>query len=411
MKTDSHSTDRRPPSVLRGLALRAASLLIVLAVVLGIAEATLRLFPQLIGLAALMQFEPGLRAEIAARLELPTLDSAIRITPAERFDKGPEIRLPGPNSTRTMLADPNDLALGAIEKMRVDENGFCNEPSQLADGMAEILLVGDSFTFCTAVRASETAAYKLQQLSGRTAYNLGVPGIGPDEYLELSRRHAARLKPRIVVFNVYEGNDLRDVERARAFISRKQDQREDVQRRLSVSYAVEFVRANLSLLVKTMKRFAADHDFRYAAMVDGNVMQMNTANSDQDEADIAVRLGKGEVSLELFAIPFKNFVMWARENRITPVVIYTPSMYTAYESTVTFSDPQVGAAVRSLSRQQRAWFADSAAKLGFIFHDLTPAFQKEAGAGRLTHFPSIVHLTPLGHTIVAQQLAALTEKL
>ena len=140
-------------------------------------------------------------------------------------------------------------------------------------------------------------------------------------------------------------------------------------------------------------------------------MQMNTANSDQDEADIAVRLEKGEISPELFATPLNNFVAWARDNGIVPIIVYTPSMYTAYDSTVRFSDPQVGAAVRELSRQQRAWLADNAARLGVTFYDLTPAFQKVAGAGQLTHFPSNVHLTPLGHTIVAQELAALIGKL
>lgn len=407
MKTASPSTEQKTPSGLRALALQSVSLFIAIAIVLAIAEVTLRMFPGLIGLAALMEFEPGLRAEVATRLDLPTVHSAIHISSAERFDRGPEIRLPGANSVRTMLSDPNDLALGAIERMSVDENGFCNEPSQSADGKADILLAGDSFTFCTAVHVTDTAAYKLQQQTGRTTYNLGVPGIGPYEYLELARRHAARLKPRVVVFNVYEGNDLRDVTRARQFIDRKHDQQEDVERGSSVSYALEFARANVRLVKKELRGFAASHDFRYSAIVEDAMMEMNTANSDQDEADYAFKLESGDVSFELFATPLNNFIAWAKSSGVTPLVVYTPSMYTAYDSTVRFSDPRVGAAVRNLSRKQRAWFAENASKLGFVFLDLTPAFQREANVGRLTHFPSNVHLTPLGHTIVAQELTAL----
>ena len=43
------------------------------------------------------------------------------------------------------------------------------------------------------------------------AYNLSVAGIGPYEYVELLRRYGLPLGPRVVVMNIYEGNDLRDV--------------------------------------------------------------------------------------------------------------------------------------------------------------------------------------------------------
>lgn len=405
MKTSSPSTDPKTPSGLRLIALQGAALLIMLGIVFGIAEVTLRLFPQWIGLAALKEFDPGLREEIASRLDLPTVRSAIHITPEERVDHGREILLPGANSIRTTLADQNDLALGAIEEVHVDENGFCNDPSQSAGGKADIIIAGDSFTFCTAVRVTDSAAYKLQQLTGRTTYNVGVHGVGPDEYLELARRQADRLHPQIVVFNVYEGNDLRDVMRERDFLAHKSKKKTDGESSPAISYALEFLRANFHLFAKSLKDYTATHDFHYAATVNGATMEMNTANSDQDEVENAFRLQRGDVSLDLFATPLTNFVTWAKANGITPVVVYTPSMYTAYDSTVTFSDAKVGEAVRNLSHKQREWFAQNAARLGFTFRDLTPAFQKEADAGNLTHFPSNVHLTPLGQTVVAQQLA------
>jgi hypothetical protein len=40
-----------------------------------------------------------------------------------------------------------------------------------------------------------------------------VPGVGPYEYLEILRRFGLPLEPRLVLFNIYEGNDLRDAAR------------------------------------------------------------------------------------------------------------------------------------------------------------------------------------------------------
>ena len=83
---------------IRLLAVKSITVVLTLLVGLGFAEIVLRMFPGLIGLPILARMEPSMRSEIAARLGLPTLEKAIRITPEMRTDGGPTIVLPAANS-------------------------------------------------------------------------------------------------------------------------------------------------------------------------------------------------------------------------------------------------------------------------------------------------------------------------
>ena len=39
---------------------------------------------------------------------------------------------------------------------------------------------------------------------------MGVGGIGPYEYVQVLKQFGLQRRPRIVIMNIYEGNDLRD---------------------------------------------------------------------------------------------------------------------------------------------------------------------------------------------------------
>jgi hypothetical protein len=63
--------------------------------------------------------------------------------------------------------------------------------------------------------------------------------------------------------------------------------------------------------------------------------------------------------------------------------------------------------VQRASEGQRNWLNQHVPSLGASYLDLTPAFQAAAGNGGLTHFPGTIHLTPRGHRVVADAVAAL----
>lgn len=399
---------------LRSAAIGCMTIAIALLIGFGLIEVTLRAFPSLIGFNLLQNFEPTMRAEIAGRLGLPTLTSSILIPSDKRTDGGPPFFLPGPNASHFSFSDPADVALGAAEYVEADENGLCNPRDKAARGKADVLVAGDSFTFCTALLPKDAATHKLEEMSGLLTYNVGVGNTGPYEYLEMLKRFA-HFKPRATVMNIYEGNDLRDILIYKRFVeSGGKSEKDREVHEPAWSYAAQFFKASYTLAeryVKANVTAAQDYDFHYSAPVGDHVMAMNISNKDQGEVQRALELKEGKISTDLFAPSIKAYVDWAKANGITPVVTYIPSMYTVYEGKVTFADPNVGSAVQAFSAAQRKWFAENAETIGYNYADMTPYFQETAAKGVVTHYPSNVHLTAQGQEVVALHTWELLKKL
>jgi lysophospholipase L1-like esterase len=74
----------------------------------------------------------------------------------------------------------------------------------------DVVAIGDSFTWCSGLRAEDAWPAQLAPLLGRTVWNLGRGGIGLHEELQILRRFGLAKRPRVVILNFYEGNDLRD---------------------------------------------------------------------------------------------------------------------------------------------------------------------------------------------------------
>lgn len=414
MKSSSPSAEPHQTSRLRAWVIQLVLMGFALLLALGLVEVMLRSFPELIGMRALSEMDPSLREKIADRLGLPTRNSMIEIPPNRRTDRGPTILMPRPNSALMQYNEKQDIAAGAAQVVHVDENGFCNVPAKAGRDRADILVAGDSFAFCTSVDPTETAAAKMEQISGVPVYNVAIGGVGPDVYLELLKKFAPRFKPKVAVMNIYEGNDLRDILAKREFLTSGRDSRRRGRSGfLAWSYAGQFIIANVRMAIKRVERAATrnqNFNFRYSAPVNGALVAMNVSNKDGDEVGSAMAIRDKKISFDEFRESMTDFVKWGRENNIIPIVSYIPSMYTVYEDSVKFEDPDVGSVVQAFSAAQRKWFADQAEKIGYFYRDMTPAFQAAARQGTLTHFPGNVHLTPSGHEIVAHQLLELIKK-
>ena len=88
-----------------------------------------------------------------------------------------------------------------------DEHGF-NNPRW--ESNPEIVLIGDSFAEGACVDFGEDMAGQLRH-SGRNALTLGGAGAGPLIELATLREYATHLKPKILLWVYYEGNDLPDL--------------------------------------------------------------------------------------------------------------------------------------------------------------------------------------------------------
>ncbi len=98
---------------------------------------------------------------------------------------------------------------GEYVGFRSDEHGFRNPPG-LYDEPPVAVVLGDSFArgYCVEL---DVAAH-LRRLDGPTL-NLGTDDTGPLAQLAVLREIAAPLRPRVVYWLFFEGNDLRDLER------------------------------------------------------------------------------------------------------------------------------------------------------------------------------------------------------
>ena len=389
--------------ILSNIAVFAVALLLVL----GIGEIVLRVSPSLMNPAVVDRFHPALRGEVSARLGLTTKSDRVIVESADRADGGPALYLYKPSQDYAFPLDDADIELGGDEAFRTDSRGFCNPAGTDTRPHADIVSIGGSITFCTAVPAEETYGAYLERLTGAAVYSLDLPGIGPYEYIEILRRSGLALTPRYVVLNVSEGNDLRDIERYFTFINGDAPEFREKQRTggpFAISYALAFLKGAIEKLVKDAVNEAGP-DFRYTVVVDSVETPLNVTNNDPDELEYAHRVENGELSPALYEDALTSFVALATAENFVPVVSYIPSGYTAYADSVVFSDPSIGPTLRNYSELQRQWLADNAARLGYIFIDTTPSMQA-ASREQLTYFPANSHLTPAGHEAAAEAVAA-----
>lgn len=94
--------------------------------------------------------------------------------------------------------------------VRYDHNGFRNEQDLQ---QADVVVIGDLYVEGGLVSAHETLSTQLGKLLGKTVANLGVFGYGPQQERIVLERYALPLKPKLIVWVFFDGNDLKDAAR------------------------------------------------------------------------------------------------------------------------------------------------------------------------------------------------------
>jgi hypothetical protein len=96
-----------------------------------------------------------------------------------------------------------------IVDYRTDQNGFRNAPGEQH---ADIVFLGDSYTEAASVGEEDTFVRRVSKATGLSSVNLGRGAYGPQQELIVLRRYGLLYKPRFVVWQLFEGNDLTDAE-------------------------------------------------------------------------------------------------------------------------------------------------------------------------------------------------------
>ncbi len=396
---------------IRVLMINLVVVLVAILVSLGGAEALLRVYPSLISIRFLSRFHEDLQTPIAASLEFATRRERRLITSEERTDRGPPFYIYHPDRRYRRAIDEADIEVGAVVELQSDSIGFCNPIDKADRATVDVVMVGDSFTICTFVSTADIFTARIENLTGLSIYNLGIGGIALYEYLELLKKFGLAMKPKVVVMNIYEGNDLRDVIKYFDFIENGGNKK--IKTRLggpfAVSYALAYLKAGVELTFKRIKK-QDSINFRYSVEVQGTRTPMNVTNSDNDEVKLARRIESGEISFDLFSAPLKEFVALSVEHGFIPVVTRLPSAHTAYRASVRFEDEAVGRAVTGYSQAQGDWLAENANRIGYRFVDTVPAFLVQVKSRPIAFFPANVHFTKDGHSIVADMLSPILQE-
>jgi len=96
-----------------------------------------------------------------------------------------------------------------------DEHGFHNPKGLYHPGNIDIAVIGDSFTQGAGVPSQKNAVALIRDLYNNTL-NFGLSGNGPLIELAILREYVESLKPRIVLWMYFSGNDLnKDIEKER----------------------------------------------------------------------------------------------------------------------------------------------------------------------------------------------------
>ncbi|MFO1059500.1 MAG: GDSL-type esterase/lipase family protein [Dongiaceae bacterium] len=408
---------RPRPGIGRRLLRALGGILVILAITFAALEVGLRLFPQAIPLAWLERFGDGVRTEVANRLGLPNADIVYLLA---RQDGGPPLRMYKPNA-EVSLPTRSD---GGPAAVRLDRNGFCN-PDDAINALAKVDLVaiGDSFTFCTKLAAADTWPARLGAASHRTVLNLGVPGVGIDEYLEVLRVFGLPRHPAVVILNIYEGNDLRDAVRYRDFVAEHRSGAPEKASRRSLvsgwlgrnSYAWNLIVSGIDAAsgeIRRRRNPKGEIDFHYDLALADRTIAFNVENGDLDEVRSARGVAAGKLDPAWLDPGLERFAAQARQSGFVPLVTYAPAAYTAYDRFVKFSDPELAPLMAAYSRRLRDHLREACQRLGLRFVDLTPALQAAAATSREPLYGyANLHFTPAGTAVVAATLAPVVEEL
>ena len=288
--------------------------------------------------------------------------------------------------------------LNRIVEYRTDENGFRNsiepKPQQ-----ADIVFIGDSYTEAAQVEDSDTFVRRIAQSTGLSVVNLGRGGYGPQQELIVLQRYGLAYKPRFVVWQLFEGNDLKD---AQQFAEWKKNPHH-VNSSLRERY---FDNSLLNELLTTTRPPEGGETMVTLRYHDGTARRISLRY--QYEPDQPSTLHQGMTEM-LSALEAGQQLCESRGIRL--LVVFVPMMVRVLAPDISFDSvadqtrflPEVREGQKDLGRIIQE-FCD---RSGCTFVDGFEALRQAAASGQRTlYIPSDEHFDVAGHDVMRQTIVA-----
>jgi hypothetical protein len=283
---------------------------------------------------------------------------------------------------------------------RYDRHGLRNRRDMDA---ADIVVIGDSFVEGWGVPADGLLTVEIERRLRRPVANVAQAWYGPQQELELLRRFGLPLHPSVCVWVFYEGNDLADVVRYRESV---QDWLE-LSRRLQ-SFSERSFTKNALITLGLLLQGRRPTDLATSAVPpESGVFRLRSGEP--------VRLGfwpgpeqglspETHRSLEEVWAVLAQARLLCEDQGASLLLVFAPGLFRTYGKVTTFAPgaaPLEWAVTPELPDELR----EMANSLGIGFLDLTPAFDRAAGEGRLLYLQSNFHWSTEGHRAAARVIA------
>jgi hypothetical protein len=288
---------------------------------------------------------------------------------------------------------------------RTDENGFRNE-----EGIrqADLVVVGDSFVEAGDFPEDETFARLVPRRLGLTGVNLGRGGYGPQQEMKVIERYVLSYSPKLIVWVLFEGNDLKD---ARRYIEFLKDPASVEMRPQPVDQLESWTTSSLTVaLLRSVSAdqslwgaedlwgvFAATNDEKYNVRFVSRYEPHETVDNSAGWNATRESLGRG--------------LDFSRQQGIPLLVAFIPTKFRAMGPYVTFQSQQrrldylSGGDKWSSDQDFETALGRYCALSGLEFVSATAALRGTIARGELAYLQFDEHLSSAGQAVVADLLA------
>lgn len=279
-----------------------------------------------------------------------------------------------------------------IVEYRTDENGFRNPPGQQH---ADIVFIGDSYTEAASVAEDDTFVRRVAQSTGLHTVNLGRGAYGPQQELIVLKRYGLSYKPRVIIWQLFEGNDLTDAELFAEWRKNPQQVNTSLKERYFSNSLLSESLAN----TRSPKQSGPMVTLRYP---DGKTRSVGLRYRYEPEQPSMMPLGTTET---LNAIAAGHQL--CQSHGIQLLVILVPTMVRVMAPHISFNRvedqmrylPEVRADLKDFSRT----IMEFCARAGCNFVDSFDALRQAAANGnRSLYIPNDEHLDVAANDVVAQ---------
>lgn len=310
--------------------------------------------------------------------------------------------------------DNQDLKYGAVNQFYY-KNGFCNKEKVENLKNNSLVAFGDSFTYCTFINPEDAWVKKINlKKFDYEKINFGVTGTDL-KYQILLMEQLLKKKHKIIVSTIYEGNDLRNIKNSN-YLNKKPSPKlikkensfykNNIKKILGGSYLFNYS-AGVRNFYLNYKKNTYNLDFRYRDNIRG--INYNINNIDQDELKTAKKIFNNKIKYheiyDFYSSDMLKIKEIAKNNNSDLLFLYIPSAHNVIPK-VNFNNQDTKKYLKKMQNVQRKIFKNICNKNKLNCIDITnKMLNTNIKSLKITHFPSNLHLTKFGHSIIAETLS------